>query len=466
MKKTFKGAMAFAFCVVTIFATMLIASAIGAPKAKVKSVTYNTVTISWSAVKGADGGYQVQRSTDGKKWTTLTNSTKETSYKDTKLTTGRTYRYRVRAIDRGLLRNTYSSWSSVVKGKPVPAKVTSLKSSPSYNSVKLTWKKVSGATGYVVQRYTKGEWKTYKTTSKTGLTVSKLTLGKTYNFRVRAYRTVSKKKIYGAYSSTLKAGPALKAPSSFVLKGVTTSTLSLSWSAVEGAKGYEVYNKATKKWTNTKTKRTLTVKSLKAGTKYQFIVRAYSGKYDGIKSATRTYITTPAAPKSLKNTKATTNALTFSWGAVTGAAGYQLQYTADGKTWKSLANTTATSATVTGLANGTKYTVRVRAYVKNSNVKDISATSYGSWSSTASAYTSVLAPKSVYLTKVSTSSLTVGWSASTGATGYEVYNSKTGAWTSTGTSRSYTLSGLSAGTKYTFKVRALRSTSKSPETSS
>ena len=54
MKKTFKGTLALAFCIVTVFATMLIASALSAPKAKVKSVTYNTVTISWSAVKGAD----------------------------------------------------------------------------------------------------------------------------------------------------------------------------------------------------------------------------------------------------------------------------------------------------------------------------------------------------------------------------------------------------------------------------
>ena len=45
MKKTFKGALALTFCVVTVFATMLIASAISAPKAKVKSVTYNSVTI-------------------------------------------------------------------------------------------------------------------------------------------------------------------------------------------------------------------------------------------------------------------------------------------------------------------------------------------------------------------------------------------------------------------------------------
>lgn len=466
MKKTFKGALALAFCVVTVFATMLIASAISAPKAKVKSVTYNSVTITWSEVKGADGGYQVQRSTDGKKWTTLTSSTKSTSYTDKKLTTGKTYRYRVRAIDKGLLRSTYSSWSSVVKGKPVPAKVKTVKSSPTKNSVKLSWSKVSGASGYVVQRYSKKKWTTYKTTTKTSMTISKLTLGKTYSFRIRAYRTVSKKKVYGDYSSTIKTGPALTAPSSFVLKGVTSNSLTLAWSAVDGAKGYEVYNKATKKWTNTKTKRTLTVKNLKAGTKYEFIVRAYSGSYDGKKSATRTYITTPAKVSGVKASKSTSSALTFTWSKATGAAGYQPQYSADGKNWTSLSTTTGTSATVSSLKAGTKYYFRVRAYVKNSNVKDISATNYGSYSSAVSAYTSVLAPKTISLSSAATNSLKVTWTASTGATAYEIYNSKTGTWVNTGTTRSYTLSGLSAGTKYTFKVRALLNSTKSAESSS
>ncbi len=173
MKKTFKGILALTFCVVTIFATMVMASAISKPKAKVKTVTYNTVTISWAEVKGADGGYEVQRSSNGKSgWKTLATTKKGvTSYKDTKLTTGKTYYYRVRAIDKTLFGKKYSDYSSTVKGKPLPSKVTGLKSSPTYNSVKLTWSKVSGASGYEVQVYSKKKWKSYKTTEKNTLTI-------------------------------------------------------------------------------------------------------------------------------------------------------------------------------------------------------------------------------------------------------------------------------------------------------
>lgn len=466
MKKTFKGVLALAFCIVTVFATMIIAAAVDAPKAKVKAVTYNTATISWAAVKGADGGYEIQRSTSSKSGFKTIATTTSTSYKDSKLTTGKTYYYRVRAVDKTLFGKRYSSWTSVVKAKPVPSKVTGVKASPNYNSIKLTWSKVSGASGYEIQVYSSKKWKAYKTASKNTITISKLKLGTTYQYRIRAYKTVSKKKVYGDFSSTIKATPTLKAPSSFVLKGVSTSSLTLSWSAVDGAKGYEVYNASTKKWTNTKTKRSLTVKKLKAGTKYGFIVRAYSGKYDGTKTKTLSFYTTPSAPSGLKVSKAAATTLDVSWSKVTGAAGYQVQYSTDGKKWTSLSGTTKTTATIKSLKSATKYYVRVRAYVKNSNVKDISATSYGAYSSKLTAYTNVVAPKTISLSKATTTSLSITWSSSTGATKYEYYNPVTKKWVSTGTSRSATISGLKAGTKYSLKVRATGNSKNAVESSS
>jgi hypothetical protein len=72
-------------------------------------------------------------------------------------------------------------------------------------SVKLTWKKVSNATGYEIYRKTgkKGAYKKIKTIKKAG-TVSfinkKLKTGQRYSYKVRAYRIVNGKKVYGAYS--------------------------------------------------------------------------------------------------------------------------------------------------------------------------------------------------------------------------------------------------------------------------
>ena len=107
----------------------------------------------------------------------------------------------------------YSGYSAVKSAKPLPAKPASVKAArASSSSIKLTWKKVSGASGYEVYRATK-KTGTYSkvTTIKKGSTVSytnkKLTKGKTYYYKVRAYRTVSGKKVYGSYSDIVSEKP-------------------------------------------------------------------------------------------------------------------------------------------------------------------------------------------------------------------------------------------------------------------
>ena len=67
-------------------------------------------------------------------------------------------------------------------------------------SIKIAWKRVSGAKGYVLQYKKSGnQWK-QKTTTKTSLTLSGLEKGMTYQFRICAYRNVKGVKKYGKYS--------------------------------------------------------------------------------------------------------------------------------------------------------------------------------------------------------------------------------------------------------------------------
>ncbi|MBQ6501839.1 MAG: fibronectin type III domain-containing protein, partial [Mogibacterium sp.] len=68
------------------------------------------------------------------------------------------------------------------------------------------WSKAANADGYVIYRSTrkKSGYKLIKTI-KSGNTVSfvnkKLAKGKKYYYKVRAYRTVGDKNIYGSYSA-------------------------------------------------------------------------------------------------------------------------------------------------------------------------------------------------------------------------------------------------------------------------
>ncbi len=90
----------------------------------------------------------------------------------------------------------------------VPAKATLSKLTAGSKQMTATWKTVSGATGYEVvystsKKFTKKTTKTVtiKKAKTKKTTIKKLNKGKKYYVKVRAYKNVSGKKIYGAYSS-------------------------------------------------------------------------------------------------------------------------------------------------------------------------------------------------------------------------------------------------------------------------
>jgi hypothetical protein len=70
----------------------------------------------------------------------------------------------------------------------------------------VTWKKVSGATGYEVQYASNKKMKNAvtKTSTGTSMKLKKLKSGKTYYVKVRAYTTTSSGKVYGQYSKVKK----------------------------------------------------------------------------------------------------------------------------------------------------------------------------------------------------------------------------------------------------------------------
>lgn len=170
---------------------------------KVVSAGYNALKLKWSKVNGADG-YRVYVKVNGQ-WKALGN-TKSTTYVHKKLETGKSYTYTVKAY-----KNTKSGtvWSSYDK-KGITGKAAL--SAPSLRKAKrtsakkatLSWKKVNGASGYVVYRKTNnGRWQIVKKITKgniTSFTDKKLSKGKKYTYTVRAYRTVGKKNVYSGYN--------------------------------------------------------------------------------------------------------------------------------------------------------------------------------------------------------------------------------------------------------------------------
>lgn len=167
--------------------------------------TTSTITLSWSKVTGASGYrvYKYDTSTD--KYVHIASVTKGTSYKVSNLSAGTTYKFKVRAYtkDDGTIWGDYSS-ELATSTKPKTPTLTMSASSTKGKAV-AKWTNVSGEKGFQLYYSTSktSGFKKVNTYSADVLTGSKsgLTSGKTYYFKVRAYRKVDGKVIYGSFSS-------------------------------------------------------------------------------------------------------------------------------------------------------------------------------------------------------------------------------------------------------------------------
>ena len=168
---------------------------------KVSQSTYHSVKLTWNKVSGATG-YEVYRATSKNGKYTKVSTVKTNTYTNSKLTLGKSYYYKVVAIKKVGSKTYKSAYSGILTGKPKLTTPTIKSISSGKKSLKLTWNKVSGASGYEVYRATsqKGTYKKVKTTTSTSFLEKKLSSKKKYYYKVRAYRTVNKKKVYSSYS--------------------------------------------------------------------------------------------------------------------------------------------------------------------------------------------------------------------------------------------------------------------------
>ncbi len=170
---------------------------------KVAVRDYASSNLSWLAVNHATG-YEIYRSTSKSKGYKLIATTSTSYYTNKKLDTGRTYYYKVRAYHTYSTKKIYSGFTTVKSIKtvllaPQKSKATKVKST----SIKVTWQKVSGASGYEIYSSTskKGKFTKIKTTKSLSYTKSGLKKGKTYYYKIRAYRVVGKTKVYSSWST-------------------------------------------------------------------------------------------------------------------------------------------------------------------------------------------------------------------------------------------------------------------------
>lgn len=154
--------------------------------------------------------------------------------------------------------------------------------------------------------------------------------------------------------------------------------VSLTWNAAEGATSYSVYYKAGNSATISATKATpamvrgttATINSLTNGREYAFVVTASntageSAAAAATPSATSQAITKPPAPTNLEAVSGE-GQISLSWTAASGASSYNVYYKAGttatvSDTKVAASKVSGTTATITGLTNGTQYAFVVTA---------------------------------------------------------------------------------------------------------
>ena len=225
------------------------------------------ITITWSAVSGATK-YRVQR-LNGTSWSTVNYPT-STSYTDTGLTNGTTYKYRVLAY----VNNAWSTASSVVSATPTASTIPqNVKATAGDGKITISWSAVSGATKYRVQRLNGTSWSTVNYPTSTSYTDTGLTNGTTYKYRVLAYVNNA----WSTASSVVSATPTASTIPQNVKAVAGDGKITISWSAVSGATKYRVQRLNDTTWStvNYPTATSYVDTAVTAGTTYKYRVLAY-----------------------------------------------------------------------------------------------------------------------------------------------------------------------------------------------
>lgn len=434
----------------------------------VNNITTSSVLISWSAVSTATS-YTIQYRRSGiTTWTSSTTS--NTSKTLTNLSSSSTYEFKIRSTcPSGAGSYSPSSHFSTLNSCQSPSGLVA--SSISSTTENLSWTNITGIM-YFNFRYRISGTTTWTNDSSltNSKTVSGLLPSTIYNFQVQTRCSAGILSPFGSTSTftTAVATVACGIPNValFGTINITSSSANVYWSAISGAVSYivqyRVYGSTSSFLSVNSTTPSASISGLNATTSYEFKVQSVCSSGSSAFSQIGIFTTTAAftcgipLTATFSSTAITSNSCSVGWGSVSGAVGYKVQYRVNGSgaTWN-LVSVTTNSVTLTGLLATTGYEFQVQT-----------TCSTGSSAFSASGIFTTTAPSCgvpdvafFSSTNKTASSCTVGWSAVTGATGYNVryrVNLSSNAWsTVSSTATSINLTSLLASTQYEFQVQTL-----------
>ncbi len=423
-------------------------TAFGAPTGLAATANHNQVGLNWNSVSGAST-YKIYRGTSSGSRSYL-GSSNTNAYLDLAAENGTSYYYTVRA-DNG----TESADSSEVAAKPISTFSLTAATAASASTINLTWESATGADSYDVQYGTStGVYLLSVSGVTSSYTLSSLDSGTIYYVSIRARNTVGAGTTKN--SNERNAKTALGAPATLALSA-TPGAVAISWGAVTGATNYNVYRSESTGGPYTQIQSAVVGTSYSDsgrsnGTTYFYVVRSYNG-LESVNSLEKSVMPIESFTVS-SATALTASTVQVSWPTVTGADSYDIIYRpASGGATTTLSSQTSPT-TITGLSSATRYFFLVKA--KNS----VGVTS--NFSSAEVEATTATAALSTLTATTSTGSITLNWTAATGATSYKIYKGTTsGVYTLLSTvtgALTTTDSDIVNGNQYYYVVRAFNGT--------
>ncbi|HET6994398.1 MAG TPA: fibronectin type III domain-containing protein, partial [Chitinophagaceae bacterium] len=429
------------------------------------TITQSSLTLTWTASTDnvAVTGYDIYQNNVKINSSPVTT----TNYNVTGLTAATAYQFFVRARDAAgnisANSNTINITTPDTQAPTAPTNVTA--SAVTQTSLTLSWTSSTdnvGVTGYdIYQNSVKinSALVTATTYAVTGL------IGNTsYAFVIQARDAAGN----SANSSTLNVTTlpppdtqAPTAPSNVTASNIAQNSLTLSWTASTdnvAVTGYDIYQNGVKVNTSLVTTTSYTANGLSALTDYDFYVVAKDAAGNTSAASNTASVTTPdtqapSAPTGLSASNIAATSLTLNWNASTdntNVAGYDVY---QNSIKINSAPVTTTTFNVTGLTQGTSYSFFVKAFDGSGNISANSSTVNVTTIDTQAPS----APGGLSSSNLTSTSLTLSWTASTdniGVTGYDVYRNAVKINGSVVTTTSYNVTGLTASTAYSFFVQA------------
>jgi len=244
------------------------------------TVTPSSINLTWTAVPGITK-YVIYHDGAGLGTYEVLGESISTSFLHEGLILGSVHSYKVvGSMTVGTDELLTPASVIVFRTVAAPAVTGFLASSTVYDRISLKWNASVGAVGYEVSMATTstGVYTVLGETDQLTYLRTGLAFNTTYYFKVRPYSLEGETKVYGLPATIVSAKTTVGTPV-LTAKNVSATSINLTWVAIPGASGYEVYRSTTTTGTfilqSTVASASYTKTLLIKGTVYYYKVRAY-----------------------------------------------------------------------------------------------------------------------------------------------------------------------------------------------